>query len=78
MAEKSVKYVPVLIPEDAMNEWEKAKTVTINGVTYSIPVGETVDVPDFVAAIVNDWIKQNKEQKEAYKKRMDELKEEFK
>ena len=44
MAE-DVKYIQVLIPEDTMNEWEKAKTVTVNGVTYVIPVGEPVDVP---------------------------------
>ena len=49
-----VKYVSVLIPEDTMNEWEKAKTVTVNGVTYVIPVGEPVEVPEFVAEIVND------------------------
>jgi len=76
MAEKQEKYVSVLIPEDALNEWEKAKTVTINGKTYSIPVGEPVDVPESVAEVVNDWLKENKAQKEAYKKRQKELKEE--
>ena len=60
MAEKQEKYVSVLIPEDALNEWEKAKTVTINGKTYSIPVGEPVDVPESVAEVVNDWLKENK------------------
>ena len=68
-----VKYVQVLIPEDTMNEWEKAKTVTINGVTYVIPVGEPVEVPYLVAEIVNDWIKNNKKAKEDYKARMKEL-----
>ncbi len=68
-----VKYVQVLIPEDTMNEWEKAKTVTVNGVTYVIPVGEPVEVPYFVAEIVNDWIKNNKKAKEDYKARMKEL-----
>ena len=74
----AVKYISVLIPEDSMNEWEKAKTVTVNGVTYVIPVGEPVDVPDFVAEIINNWIKNNKKSKEEYKKRMEELKEQDK
>ncbi len=68
-----VKYVAVFIPEDALNEWEKAKTVTVNGVTYSIPVGESVEVPFFVAEIVNNWLIEDKKAKESYKKRMKEL-----
>jgi len=78
MADKIVKYVPVFVPEDALNEWEKAKTVTINGVTYVIPVGETVNVPDFVADVVNNWLSAVKKAKEDYKKRMKELEDEFK
>lgn len=76
--EKRVKYVPVFIPEDALNEWEKAKTVTVNGVMYAIPVGEQVDVPDFVAEVINNWLASIKKAKEDYKKRMKELEEAFK
>ena len=76
--EKKVKYVPVFIPEDALNEWEKAKTVTINGVTYVIPVGETVEVPEPVAEVIKHWPAERKKAKEEYKKRMKELEEAFK
>ena len=78
MAENNVKYVPVFIPEDALNEWEKAKTVTINGVTYSIPVGEEVEVPEPVAEIVKNWLSAVKKEKEEQKKRMKELEDAFK
>ena len=78
MAENNVKYVPVFIPEDALNEWEKAKTVTINGVTYSIPVGEEVEVPEPVAEIVKNWLNAVKKEKEEHKKRMKELEDAFK
>jgi len=78
MAEKTVKYVPVFVPEDALNEWEKAKTVTVNGITYVIPVGETIDVPDFVAEVINNWLSSVKKAKEDYKKRMKELEDAFK
>lgn len=78
MADKNVKYVPVFIPEDALNEWEKAKTVTINGVTYVIPVGETVEVPEPVAEVIKNWQAETKKAKEEYKKRMKELEEAFK
>ena len=78
MADKIVKYVQVFIPEDALNEWEKAKTVTVNGVMYAIPVGEPVDVPEFVAEVVNNWLAETKKAKEDYKKRMKELEEAFK
>ncbi|MDD2297295.1 MAG: hypothetical protein PHX79_05720 [Sphaerochaetaceae bacterium] len=77
MADKIVKYVPVFIPEDALNEWEKAKTVTINGVTYVIPVGVTVDVPETVSEVVKNWLTETKKAKEEYKKRMKELEEAF-
>ena len=76
--EKKVKYVPVFIPEDALNEWEKAKTVTINGVTYVIPVGETVEVPEPVAEVIKNWQAETKKAKEEHKKRMKELEEAFK
>lgn len=78
MANDFVKYVSVLIPEDALNEWEQAKTVTINGVIYVVPVGAPVKVPDFVAEVINQWISEVKKAREDYKKRMDELKEAFK
>jgi len=78
MADKIVKYVRVFIPEDALNEWEKAKTVTINGVIYAIPVGESVEVPDFVADVVENWLAETKKAKEEYKKRMKELEDAFK
>lgn len=79
MADKTfVEYVPVLIPEDSLNEWEQAKTVTVNGVTYVVPIGETVKVPTFVAEVINRWISETKKAKEDYKKRMEELKEAFK
>ena len=70
-----VKYVPVFIPEDSLNEWEKAKMVTINGVTYTIPVGETVEVPDFVAEVVNEFLANQKKSKDEHKARMKELEE---
>lgn len=76
--ERKVKYVPVFIPEDSLNEWEKGKTVTVNGVTYVIPVGETVEVPYFVAEVVNNWLSEQKRIKAEYKKRMKELEEAFK
>lgn len=75
---KLVKYVPVFIPEDALNEWEKAKTVTINGVVYAVPVGESVEVPAPVAEVINNWLTETKKAKEEYKKRMKELEEAFK
>ena len=71
----AVKYVPVFIPEDSLNEWEKAKMVTINGVTYTIPVGETVEVPDFVAEVVNEFLANQKKSKDEHKARMKELEE---
>lgn len=70
-----VKYVPVFIPEDSLNEWEKAKMVTINGITYTIPVGETVEVPDFVAEVVNEFLANQKKSKDEHKARMKELEE---
>lgn len=73
MAEKYVKYVPVLVPEDALNEWEQAKTVTINGVIYVVPVGVTTDAPEPVAEVINRWLAETKKAKEDYKKRMKEL-----
>lgn len=76
MAE-SVKYESVFIPEDSLNEWEKAKTVTVNGVTYSIPVGETVEVPYFVAEIVREFLAKQKKAKEEHDERMKQLKEEM-
>lgn len=71
----AVKYVPVFIPEDSLNEWEKAKMVTINGITYTIPVGETVEVPDFVAEVVNEFLANQKKSKDEHKARMKELEE---
>jgi len=78
MAEVKVKYVPVFIPEDPLNDWEKAKMVTINGVTYTIPIGETVEVPDFVAEVVNEFLANQKKAKDDHKARMNALKEEMK
>lgn len=79
MAEnKNVKYVNVFIPEDSLNEWETAKTVTVNGVTYVIPTGENVEVPYFVAEVINNWLESVKKARADYKKRMKELEDSFK
>ena len=75
---KKEGYVTITIPEDALNEWEKAKTVTVNGITYSIPVGEPVEVPEFVAEVVLRAIKNDKFFKEENRKRMEDLEKQFK
>ena len=75
MAEE--KRVPVFIPEDALNEWEEAKTVTLNGEIHSIPVGQTVYVKPEIAEIINNWLDGVKKAKADYKKRMDKLNKEI-
>lgn len=78
MEEQNVKYTPVNIPEDALNEWETTKTVTLNGVMYVIPVGQPVNVPEPVAKVVQNWLDETRKARADYKKRMEELKEAFK
>lgn len=76
MAEE--KRVPIYIPEDALNEWETAKVVIINGEMTSIPVNQTVEVKPEVAEVIQAWLDGVKKARDDYKKRLKELEETLK
>lgn len=66
---KKVKRVSIHIPRAEGND-EKNLLVSVNGVNYLLPKGQTSEVPDFVAKeIQRSWKAQNR-----YDQRMDELK----
>lgn len=69
-APEKVKRVSIFIPRAQGND-EKNLLVSVNGVNYLLPKGQTSEVPEFVAAeIQRSWKAQAR-----YDQRVDELKE---
>ncbi|MNS90912.1 hypothetical protein D3C72_1249840 [compost metagenome] len=51
---KSMKKVSILIPDDPQNPSDKVVPIGFNGVIYTVPRGESVEVPEAIAEIYRD------------------------